>query len=371
MNPGVTDETFMRRALELADRARGLTSPNPVVGAVLVREGIVVGEGFHRRAGAPHAEIEALAVAGERAHGATLFVTLEPCAHWGRTPPCAERVIASGVRRVVAAHTDPNPIVAGRGLSLLRAARVEVEVGMLEGEARQQNRAFLTAMRYGRPHVTLKVAMTLDGKIADGEGASRWITGGPARHEAHRLRSEADAILVGIGTVLADDPELTVRLDRPWPREPYRVVLDCQARTPTAARILRAATADRTLVMVGESAPGDAVDLLAAAGATVVRGPARDGQLDLGPVLADLHGRDVRALLVEGGAAVHGAFVDAGLVDRVAVFVAPMLLGGRDAPSAVAGQGLPLARSTRLRGLSVRQVGADLLIEADVARADD
>jgi diaminohydroxyphosphoribosylaminopyrimidine deaminase/5-amino-6-(5-phosphoribosylamino)uracil reductase len=368
-SPG--DEVFMRRALELADHGRGLTSPNPLVGAVLVREGIVVGEGFHRRAGGPHAEVEALAAAGERARGATLFVTLEPCAHWGRTPPCADQVVASGVARVVAAQADPNPLVAGRGLSILREARVQVEVGLLAGEARQQNRAFLTAMRHGRPHVTLKVAMTLDGKIADGQGASRWITGDRARLEAHRLRSEADAILVGIGTVLADDPELTVRLERPWPREPYRVVLDSRARTPLGARMLRTATRDRTLVMVGESAPQGAVDLLARSGAAVVSGPASNGRLDLGAVLAELHRREVRALLVEGGAAVHGAFLDAGLVDRVAVFLAPMLLGGRDAPSAVGGRGLPLAQAARVGALSVRALGADLLIEGDVLRPGD
>jgi diaminohydroxyphosphoribosylaminopyrimidine deaminase/5-amino-6-(5-phosphoribosylamino)uracil reductase len=368
LSPG--DEVFMRRALELADRGRGLTSPNPLVGAVVVREGIVVGEGFHQRAGGPHAEIEALTAAGEGARGATLFVTLEPCAHWGRTPPCADRVVASGVRRVVAAQTDPDPRVAGRGLSVLREGRVEVEVGLLAEEARRQNRAFLTAMRLGRPHVTLKVAMTLDGKIADGQGLSRWITGELARREAHRLRSESDAILVGIGTVLADDPELTVRLERPWPREPYRVVLDGRGRTPATARIVNALTRARTLVMVGEDAPVDRTDLLAAAGAVPVRTPGREGRLDLGAVLTELHRREVRALLVEGGAEVHGAFLDAGLVDRVVVFIAPMLLGGRAAPSAVGGRGLPLTRSARLHDLTVRPVGADLLIEAEVARPE-
>jgi diaminohydroxyphosphoribosylaminopyrimidine deaminase/5-amino-6-(5-phosphoribosylamino)uracil reductase len=214
---------------------------------VVVRDGEIVGEGYHRGAGEAHAEVDALSAAGERARGATLFVTLEPCAHWGRTPPCAPQVVASGIRRVVAALSDPNPQVAGRGLTILRAAGVEIAVGLLADEAQRQNRTFLTAMRRGRPHVTLKIAMTLDGKIADREGASRWITGADARAEAHRLRSRSDAILVGIGTVLLDDPELTVRLGRPWPREPYRVVLDASARTPAEARVVRLGTVRRPI----------------------------------------------------------------------------------------------------------------------------
>ncbi len=359
----------MRRALELAEQASGLTSPNPLVGAVVVREGEVVGEGYHRGAGEAHAEVDALSAAGERARGATLFVTLEPCAHWGRTPPCAPQVAAAGIRRVVAALTDPNPRVAGRGLTILREAGVEVVVGLLADEAQRQNRAFLTAVRLGRPHVTLKIAMTLDGKIADREGASRWITGAAARLEAHRLRSQSDAILVGIGTVLLDDPELTVRLGRSWPREPYRVVLDVSARTPAEARVVRAGTPARTLVMVGHDAPPERIARLSAAGVVVVRGPERHGHVDLETVLAELHKREVRALLVEGGAEVHGALLEAGVVDRVAVFLAPLLLGGRGALSAIGGLGLPLKSGQRLGPLTVRSLGPDLLVEADVATA--
>jgi diaminohydroxyphosphoribosylaminopyrimidine deaminase / 5-amino-6-(5-phosphoribosylamino)uracil reductase len=257
--------------------------------------------------------------------------------------------------------------VAGRGLTILREAGVEVAVGLLADEAQRQNRAFLTSMRLGRPHVTLKIAMTLDGKIADREGASRWITGAAARAEAHRLRSQSDAILVGIGTVLRDDPELTVRLDKPWPREPYRVVLDAGARTPSDARLVRAGTHARTLVMVGHDAPTERAARLAATGALVVRGPERDGHVDLKTVLAELHKREVRALLVEGGAEVHGAFLEAGVADRIVVFIAPLLLGGRSAPSAIAGLGLPLKGAQGLGPLTVRSVGPDLLIEADVA----
>jgi diaminohydroxyphosphoribosylaminopyrimidine deaminase/5-amino-6-(5-phosphoribosylamino)uracil reductase len=362
------DEEFMGRALALAERARGLTSPNPLVGAVVVAAGQVVGEAFHAAAGSPHAEIEALAVAGQRARGATLYVTLEPCTHWGRTPPCAPIVAASGVRRVVVALQDPNPIVAGRGLEQLHRAGIDVTVGVREAEAARQNRAFLTAMRQGRPHVTLKAAMTLDGKIADIHGESRWITGEAARQEAHRLRSDADAIVVGIRTVLRDDPQLTVRLEPPWPREPLRVVLDTTARIPPTARLIAAATAARALIAVGENAPADRLRRLADAGVTLVRLPSRGDRVGLPELLADLHMRQIRSVLVEGGARVHGAFLEAGLIDRVAVFIAPRLIGGHDATPMTTGAGLALKQALRLGPLAIRPVGEDLLIEADVYR---
>jgi diaminohydroxyphosphoribosylaminopyrimidine deaminase/5-amino-6-(5-phosphoribosylamino)uracil reductase len=363
------DERYMRRAIDLAERARGLTSPNPMVGAVIVRDGVVVGEGFHAAAGRPHAEIEALAAAGSRARGATLYVTLEPCAHQGRTPPCAPAVVAAGIRRVVFAVADPNPMVDGRGRRVLEAAEVSVTSGVLEAEAARQNRVFLTAMRAGRPHVTLKAAITVDGKLADRHGASRWITGEPARREAHRLRSESDAIVVGLGTVLADDPALTVRLDQPWPREPYRVVLDTQARTPPGARFITSGKPSRALIAVGRGAPAERVGALEATGAEVVPVPAEEGRIDVRALLATLHAREVRGVLVEGGGEVHAAFLEAALVDRVAVFVAPRLLGGRTAPSLIGGRGAELKSAPRLDALSVRAVGDDLLIEADVVRS--
>lgn len=358
----------MRRALELAERARGLTSPNPMVGAVVVDAGSIVGEGFHAAAGRPHAEVEALAAAGGRAQGATLYVTLEPCAHWGRTPPCVPVVAAAGVRRVVAAIRDPNPQVAGRGLEILRQAGVEVTVGVLQQEAADQNRVWIAAVMRGRPHVTLKGAMTLDGRIADVHGESRWITGDAARQEAHRLRSESDAIVVGVGTVLQDDPRLTVRLDRPWPREPFRVVLDTSARTPADARLIRAGTPARALIVVGEAAPPERVRALERAGANVLLARTREGRVEPASVLTALWARDVRGVLVEGGGEVHAAFLDASLVDRVALFMAPRLLGGRGAPSVVSGAGRALKDAVRLGHLSVRQVGEDLLIEGDVVR---
>jgi len=364
------DERFMRRALGLAERARGLTSPNPLVGAVVVAGGSIVGEGFHEAAGCPHAEIVALVAAGNHARGATLYVTLEPCVHHGRTPPCAPAVVAAGVRRVVIATRDPDPRVDGHGFETLRAAGVDVAVGVLGDEAVRQNRVFLTSTRRGRPHVTLKAAMTLDGRIADVHGASQWITGEAARREAHRLRSEADAIIVGVETALRDDPALTVRLERPWPREPYRVVLDTSGRTPPAARLISAGTASRAVVVVGRRAPDERTRALEATGATVIRVSESNARVDVGQALAGLFARDVRAVLVEGGSEVHAAFLEAGLVDRVAVFVAPRLLGGRAAPGVVGGVGRALKDSIRLRDLTARSLGDDLLIEADVARGE-
>ena len=360
------DSVFMRRALALAEGARGLTSPNPLVGAVVVQDGRVAGEGFHRAAGGPHAEVEALAGLDAPGRGATLYVTLEPCVHHGRTPPCVPRIVEAGVRRVVAAAEDPNPLVSGRGFQALREAGLEVTRDVLGLEAGHQNRAFFTAMRKRRPHVTLKGAMTLDGKIADRRRASRWISGEEARYRAHQLRSEADAIIVGIGTVLSDDPRLNVRLERPWPREPYRVVVDSLARTPPGAQLIGAGTASRSFISVGEGAPVESVRALEGAGATVVRCPGVDGRVDPAALLRELFARDARAVLLEGGSDVHAVFLEAGLVDRVAIFVAPLLLGGRTAPSLLGGLGRELGRAVRLDNFETRMLGQDLLIEADV-----
>jgi diaminohydroxyphosphoribosylaminopyrimidine deaminase / 5-amino-6-(5-phosphoribosylamino)uracil reductase len=364
----VSDVTFMRRALELAERGRGLTSPNPMVGAVVVRDGHVVGEGAHLRAGGPHAEIEALAAAGDATRGATLYVTLEPCAHHGRTPPCAPAVARAGIVRVVAALRDPNPLVAGGGADLLRGAGVAVQLGVLGDEAERQISTWLTAMRERRPHVTLKAAATLDGKLADVHGTSKWITGPVARAHAHRLRAESDAIVVGITTALRDDPALNVRLGRPWPREPYRVVLDTGARLDAHARLIHSGTPARALVAVGEDAPVARVADLEAAGASVLRCPARQGRVDPAAVLQGLFEREVRAVLVEGGGETHAAFVDVGLVDRVALFVAPLLLGGRDATGVVGGAGRELKSALRLSAPRVTALGDDVLLEADVVR---
>jgi diaminohydroxyphosphoribosylaminopyrimidine deaminase/5-amino-6-(5-phosphoribosylamino)uracil reductase len=361
------DIRWMARALALAARGRGLTSPNPMVGALLVRDGTLVAECFHERAGGSHAESAALAEAGERGRGATLYVTLEPCNHVGRTPPCVEALVRAGVRRVVAATGDPNPRVRGGGAAALAAAGVEVTLGCLEREARELNHVFFTAVERQRPHVTLKWAMTLDGKIAAFDGTSRWITGEAARREGHRLRSRSDAIVTGIGTVLADDPALTVRLEQPWPREPYRVVVDSHARLPLHAALLRTGSRTRVLAAVGEEAPAPRVAALESSGVTVLQCKSREGRVDVADVCARLFALDVTAVLLEAGRELTGAFVQAGLVDRVAVFIAPKLLGGDAAPSPVGGPGLALADALRLTDLTTRPLGDDWLMEATVA----
>ena len=363
----MTDLQWMARALTLAARGRGLTSPNPMVGAILVRDGAMLAERFHERAGGAHAEAAALAEAGERARGAILYVTLEPCNHVGRTPPCVDAIIRAGVRRVVSATRDPNPRVKGGGTAALATAGVEVTTPCLEREARDLNRAFFTAVERQRPHVTVKWAMTLDGKIASFDRRSQWITGEAARQEGHRLRSQSDAIVTGIGTVLADDPALTVRLAQPWPREPYRVVVDSRARLPLDAKLLQTGRRSRVLVAVGEAAAPQRLAALESAGVTVLACKSREGRVDVADLGARLLALDVTAVLLEAGSELTGAFVQAGLVDRVAAFVAPTLLGGAEAPTPVGGPGLALPSALRLTNMTARPLGTDWLFEADVA----
>ncbi len=361
------DQSAMARALELAARGVGLTSPNPAVGAVLVKAGGVVGEGWHERAGGRHAEAMALAAAGAAARGATCYVTLEPCAHHGRTPPCADALVAAGVARVVAACPDPNPLVDGRGLARLRAAGILVAVGVGEAEARALNRAFFRFVASGRPHVTLKSAMTVDGKIAAWDGTSRWITGEAAREEAHRMRFAADAVLVGIGTVLRDDPALTVRLAGAPAKEPYRVVADSRLRVPLDARLLSAGDPARAVVACARPAPAARAASLRARGVRLLELPREGRRVDLRALLRALAELDVVAVLAEGGAELAAGLLEAGLVDRVAFFVAPRLLGGHTAPGPVGGVGRALKEALNLTGLTYRAIGEDLLIEGDVA----
>ncbi|MGQ9512066.1 bifunctional diaminohydroxyphosphoribosylaminopyrimidine deaminase/5-amino-6-(5-phosphoribosylamino)uracil reductase RibD [Thermodesulfitimonas sp.] len=363
MTEPLTDEDYLRRTFELAARARGRTSPNPLVGAVVVRDGQVVGEGFHRQAGLPHAEIEALRVAGEAARGATLYVNLEPCCHTGRTGPCTEAIIAAGIKRVVAAMADPNPLVAGKGFARLREAGIEVATGLLEKEARALNEAFIKYITTRRPFVILKTAMSLDGKIATVTGESKWITGPAARRYVHELRDSCDAILVGIGTVLQDDPSLTTRLPKGG-RDPVRVILDSRARTPLTARVLTQESEAPTLIAVTEMAPGDRVVALREAGAEVLvcgPGPA----VDLGLLLSVLGEREITSLLVEGGSTVNASFLLQGLVDKLIWFIAPLIIGGHGAIGPVGGRGIEhLSRAIRLKEINLRQFGSDLCIEA-------
>ncbi|NGO39568.1 bifunctional diaminohydroxyphosphoribosylaminopyrimidine deaminase/5-amino-6-(5-phosphoribosylamino)uracil reductase RibD [Limisphaera ngatamarikiensis] len=365
---------WMREALRLARKGYGRTSPNPMVGALVIRGDRVLGRGWHRGPGLPHAEVEALADARRRGHrvrGATLIVTLEPCSTWGRTPPCTDAILAAGIRRVIVGAVDPNPRHAGRGLTLLRDAGVEVHTGVLADECAALNEAFNHWIVHRRPWVIVKAAMTLDGKIATATGESQWITGPRARAHGWYLRRGSDAVLVGVETVLADDPSLLPRGRQPW--RGWRVILDARARTPRDARVTSDNQADRTIVVVGPNAPPRRVDALAKR-VTVWEAPldrqtSRAGRerLDLAWLLDRLGQMEVTRLLVEGGGEVQASFLLGGLAHRVAFYYAPLVLGGADARRAVAGEG---ARSwdeiLRLRDLRWRRLGPDLLLEARV-----
>jgi len=354
----------MARALALAARGLGTTSPNPPVGAVVVRRGRVVGEGYHRRAGGPHAEALALRRAGARARGGTLYVTLEPCCHLvKRTPPCVPAVIASGVARVVVAARDPNPKVRGRGLAALRRARLRVDLGIGSAEAEKLIEPYRTLVTSGRPFVTLKAASTLDGKIATARGESRWITGPAARKLVHRLRACSDAMVTGIGTILADDPRLTPRAGARGGRAPLRVVLDPSLRIPLRAKVLRDRKAPALIVTTAQALPAKRT-ALRKIGADVLVLPSRRGRIRWRTLLAELGRRGIASLLLEGGAGVNASALREGAVDRLVYFLAPRLLGGRDAVGAIGGLSpARLSDALQLKRVAVMRVGPDVLVE--------
>lgn len=318
----------MRLAIKEARKGLGRTSPNPCVGAVVVREGLLIAKGYHKQAGTPHAEINALKAAGEKARGATLYVTLEPCNHTGRTPPCTEAILSSGIKRVVVGMPDPNPHVAGGGAGFLGSRGVSVDVGVLEGECRAINHPFIKHVRTGLPWVIMKAGVTLDGRIAPAPGKAVWLTGEKSRRYAHRLRDRSDAILVGIETVLVDDPALTTRLSLTKGRDPVRVILDTHLRLPLTAKVLERTSPAYTWVFCGPSPEQTRLAALEKAGVRVTPTPlGADGGLDLLKVLAALGQAQLTSLLVEGGGRVHGAFLAAGLVDEAVLFVAPVFWG--------------------------------------------
>lgn len=359
----------MRAALRLARRGLGRTSPNPPVGAVVVRGGRIVGRGYHRRAGLAHAEVEALRAAGTAARGACLYVTLAPCNHTGATPPCTEAVLAAGVRRVVVGCDDPNPDVVGGGIRRLRRAGLEVVTGVEEDRCSELLRPFATRVTTGLPLVTLKLAASIDGRIATGSGESRWITGAAARQLVHRWRNEMDAVMVGAGTVIADDPELTCRLR--GGRNPLRVIVDGRLRIPPRARVLTNEYASGTLVATTRSS-GAKVRQMQSNGVEIETFPARrDGSFRLRPLLQRLARRGISSVLLEGGAGVAAAALREGVVDRLACFLAPVLIGG-DGRAMIGGLGVErLAKAVALRDIRVREIGSDILVEAELRRSGD
>ena len=381
------DERFMRRVLMLARRGVGKTSPNPAVGAVLVRSGRIIGEGWHKLAGGPHAEVFALSGRGSgipastgrdknvaptgkhAARGLTLYVTMEPCCTWGKTPPCTDAIIAAGVKRVVVAALDPNPKHNGRGLKVLRSAGIRAEAGLLADEATAMNEAFNKWIVTGLPFVTAKAAMSLDGKIATRTGDSKWITSETARREAHKLRAGVDAVMVGANTVIRDNPQLTVRHGVRG-KQPRRVVVDARGRTPTTAKLFTDAMRQRTVVLTTSLSSARWRRYLSLSGIEVLVVAQKRGRVDLRAALKVLGKRNITSMLVEGGAELLGSLFDARLVDKVALFYAPIVIGGRNATTAVGGEGVATVReSVQLRDCRWRRIGkSEMLVEARVAR---
>lgn len=363
------DERYMWLVMDLAAKGLGEVSPNPLVGAVLVKEGEIIATGYHQRCGGPHAEVMALEAAGAAARGATLYVNLEPCSHTGRTPPCVERIIAAGVSKVVVAMQDPNPLVDGRGVARLRDAGIKVKTGVLQGKAARLNEVFLHYIVTGRPFVTMKAAMTLDGKIATRTGASRWISGERSREFGHRLRHQNDAIMAGIGTVLADNPRLTSRQPAEG-RTPLRVIVDSRARTPLDACVVTG-NYGRTLLAVTEEAPAERLAQLQEKGVEILRLPAGDaGRVPLSGLLDELGRREISSVLVEGGSTLNYALMAEDLVDKVCFFIAPLIFGGAAAPSPVGGAGVEaVGDAWHVRDVEISRCENDLLVTGYIVKA--
>lgn len=358
------DERFMLEAFRLAKKGEGSVSPNPLVGALIVNEGQIVGRGHHRRAGEPHAELLALQQAGPKARGATLYVNLEPCCHQGRTPPCVDAIIQAGVSRVVAGVQDANPLVNGAGFKLLRAAGVAVVKSCLESKARDLNEIFFTYITKNRPFIIAKVAMSLDGKMATATGESKWITTQMSRHFSYKLRRNVDAIMVGVNTVLADDPELLRRPSRTSPPRPFtRVIVDTGLRTPPWSRIFRTARAHPVLILCGAHASQRRRLTLEKTGATVVPCAVKDSRVNFAEALRELAHRQITSVILEGGAEMLGTAFDHRLVDKVIFFVAPKIIGGTKAISPVAGKGARMiSDSIPVTDVKWMRAGSDMVV---------
>jgi len=356
-----SDEYWMRRALRLAEKGRGRTSPNPMVGAVLVKNGEVVGEGYHAKAGEAHAEVLSIREAGEGAEGATLYLNLEPCIHYGKTPPCAPAVIEAGVRRVVVGMEDPNPLVRGRGLETIKKAGLDVKVGVLERECQRLNEAFCKYILKKEPFVILKVAATFDGKIATRDGESKWISGEASRRLVHRLRDQVDGVVVGINTILKDDPMLTTRIK--GGRNPYRIILDSRLRIPEEAKVIEISPS-KTIIATTGLAEKEKINKLEKRGIQILTLESNQGRVDLRHLLTKLGEMEMISLLVEGGTQINGSFLDEGLIDKILFFLSPKLIGDNQAFGIFGGRGVAnLKEAFSLHEIRAKRVGEDILLE--------
>jgi diaminohydroxyphosphoribosylaminopyrimidine deaminase/5-amino-6-(5-phosphoribosylamino)uracil reductase len=368
-----TPQFYMRRALELAEKGRGRTSPNPMVGAVLVKNGRVVGEGYHRKAGLPHAEIEALRRAGKNARGADLYVNLEPCCHFGKTPPCTEAILSAGVRKVIVGMRDPNRLVSGKGFRQLKKNGVQVKTGPLRKECERLNEVFIKFVRTGNPFVVLKTAVSLDGKIATSSGESKWITGPKAREKVHRVRNTVDAIVAGAGTIVKDDPFLTTRLGKKSAvvKHPVRVILDNEFLVPLKSNVFKNADTQRVLYATGKNLSSLRKKQLMRRGIEILILKENKGKVDLLHLMRALGDRDITSVLIEGGGEVNASALSAGIVDKVMVFVAPILIGGKDAPGPLGGKGIRRLESAfQIKNMTVNQIGNDFLLEGYIQQGN-
>jgi len=354
---------FMKIALELASKGKGLTSPNPMVGAVIIRNGKIIGKGYHAKAGLPHAEIVALKDAGAKTKGATLFVNLEPCVHYGKTPPCCDEIIRAGLRKVVIGIKDPNPLVNGKGIRKLRSHGIEVEVGVMEREAWELNEAFIKSIKTGMPFVIMKSAMSLDGKIATRSGESKWLTGIESRRFVQELRAGVDGIMVGIGTVLRDNPRLTVRTGERKGNPPAKIIVDSQLKIPLSAKIFFSKPESKIIIATTSQASGRKIFELRKMGIQIIRAENRLGKVDLKKLMKELYKREFMSILLEGGSELNASAIREGIVDKIFYFYAPILIGGKDAKGAIGGDGVDrIEDAEQIDIKEVKRIGKDLVV---------
>lgn len=361
----------MERAFELSKRGIGFTRPNPLVGAVIVKDGEAIGEGYHEYFGGPHAEINAINNAKEDVKGAAMYVTLEPCSHYGKTPPCAKAIVESGIAKVVVGMKDPNPLVAGKGIDILRENGIEVITGIMEDDIKKLNEIFIKYITTGLPFCILKTAMTLDGKTATVTGDSKWITGEASRRYVHELRHRVSAVMVGIGTVLADDPMLTARLEGVRTVDPVRVIVDTKARIPLGAKVLNLKSEAKTIIAATGEADQHRLDAIRSKGAEVIMTPPSDGKVDLGYLCKELGERGVDSVLLEGGSELNFSALEQGIVDKVVLFISPKMVGGDSAKTPVGGKGIPsIKNAIALVNAEVSRFNEDFIIEGYLGKEE-